>query len=59
MTKPQVTRERKCPKCGSANVKYQQLSHAEGVGQRISKVKKYQYKCSDCETIFSFRGEHP
>lgn len=59
MAEELTTNEKKCPKCGSLNVQYQGLGHAPGVGDRIAKNYKYQFKCQACEVVFWYIGEFP
>jgi len=54
-----TTREKKCTECGSENVEFQGLSHAIGIGEKISKVRHFQFKCVDCDALFSYEGEKP
>ncbi len=61
MTERQETKEKKCTKCGSENVAYQGTSHALYIGERISKVKKHQFRCEQegCGNIFWYVAEQP
>ncbi len=57
--KHKTTRKKECTECGSENVEFQGSSHAIGIGEKISKVRHYTFKCLDCDTLFSYEAENP
>lgn len=53
------TREKKCPKCGSLRVDYIGSSGAGTVtqsGKDTAQMVSHQYRCSDCEAHFVYKG---
>ncbi len=56
---PQVTNERKCPKCGSENVQYQGSGIGVGVGPSKPNIQKRLFKCASCEADFWYTGMFP
>ena len=57
--KPQVTIEKRCPKCATENVWYQGGGVGVGIGDRRPKIQKHLFKCASCEADFWYAGEFP
>ncbi len=56
---PQVTNQKKCPRCGDENVQYQGAGVGVGVGPGKLNIQKHLFKCSSCGEDFWYTGKFP
>ena len=55
-----VTGAKKCPHCGSENVKYQGVGHEVGTSTSEGKLTgrpRHRFKCYNCGQEFHFQGK--
>ena len=53
------TDKKKCPQCGSENVKYLGIARMEQVhkGKKLLPITHYAYECNKCNKHFDYYGE--
>lgn len=53
-----ITKEQKCPQCGSGDIEYLGVSSVTGCGFPMREDTQFhQYKCKKCGTQFRYSGK--